>query len=49
VDREADDVMFLEECDALSVLRQSKAGIQARRTGANDDRVVHSGIEFPHQ
>ena len=41
------DVMFLEECDAQPVLRQSQAGIQASRTGANDDRVVHSGIEFP--
>jgi hypothetical protein len=40
-------MMFLEERDAQSVLRQSKAGIQASRTGANDDRVVHSGTEFP--
>src|SRR5947199_6792064 len=46
VDRLARGAVFLQERDGVSLLRQATRGIQAARSAADDDRVVHSAHSF---
>jgi hypothetical protein len=43
VDRIAYDLMFFEEGNAQSALRQSKTCKQPGGTSTNDDGIIHSG------